>query len=175
MALRMTLVALVMSMGLDLPSGGELTRWSRSGRDWLDLRWAEMSGGAPPAAGVADRATIAGTSSGRAVGSVTSDIAFEVVVEGMATEFAADWAGIRDDGSGEAPSIAGIELPRASAWRDPEPALMGPDEPTSERVAARGKASIRGRVASAVRLTRQAAGAWTSLLVASDAGGVAGP
>jgi hypothetical protein len=44
MALRVMLVGLVASLGLELPDGREFTGWLRSGQTWLSARWESVEG-----------------------------------------------------------------------------------------------------------------------------------
>ena len=44
MALRIILMGLVASMGLDAPSGPEFASWTQSGRAWVHARMADLTG-----------------------------------------------------------------------------------------------------------------------------------
>jgi len=142
MALRVLLVALVMAMGLELPEVTELAGWERSARDWVAARVADLSslGGDE-----IQSESKTETEPGRA------DLVFEAVSEAMASEFSTDLA---------LPATKPVESVAASAEPEPEfvpevttvPTL--PDPRTE-------------RITEAVRLTRQAVGAWASLIQAT--------
>lgn len=192
MALRLVLVGLVASMGIELPSGSDLANWTRTGREWAGVRMADLSvirveaartcagpADCGPADGHLGAADVTGAGSGRA------DLAFDVVVEGMAVDFAADFASLRVDGPApdQVPdAISGGErgvVPTELSWSDPEPvpadpiaevAIEAPALPV-EALALPVEATLVSRrserLSTAVRLTRQALDAWARLIEGS--------
>lgn len=185
MALRLVLVGLVASMGIELPSGSDLANWTRTGREWAGARTADLSvirveaartcagpADCGPAEGHLGAADVTGAGSGRA------DLAFDVVVEGMAVDFAADFASLRVDGPApdQVPdAISGGErgvVPTELSWSDPEPvpadpiaevAIEAPALPVEAPLVSRRSE----RLSTAVRLTRQALDAWARLIEGS--------
>lgn len=185
MALRLVLVGLVASMGIELPSGSDLANWTRTGREWAGARMADLSvirveaartcagpADCGPADGHLGAADVTGAGSGRA------DLAFDVVVEGMAVDFAADFASLRVDGpapdqvpdaiSGGERGVVHTEL----SWSDPEPVPAAPiAEVAIEAPALPVEAPLVSRrserLSTAVRLTRQALDAWARLIEGS--------
>jgi hypothetical protein len=188
MALRFLLVSLVAGMGLELPSGQELSSWTRAGREWAGARMVELSSIRVEA----ERALLGSTDCERAdvvagpaeaddAGPSTADLAFDVVVEGMASTFAADLAALRADRPESIATPEAIaEQPRSEeppmlAWRDPEPEPASvetqPDvvaEPPISPTQISPIATRVDRLSVAVRLTRQAVIAWASLIEGSS-------
>src|SRR5262249_17052965 len=74
MALRFLLVGLVVGLGVDLPSGEEVSAWVRSGRDWIQARVDGVLG--------AEVATAP----------KSTDAEFSAIVDEMAGAFTADLA-----------------------------------------------------------------------------------
>lgn len=110
MALRLILVSLVASMGFELPSSHDVESWGRSGRVWVAARvselstlstWQDLAGpeDAAEVEAVEDRvAAIDEAPTSHPEDSRTTpvdDLAFEVVVEGMASNFSEDIATAR--------------------------------------------------------------------------------
>jgi hypothetical protein len=187
MALRFLLVSLVAGMGLELPSGQELSSWTRAGREWAGARMVDLSSIRVEA----ERALLGSTDCERAeviagpaeaveVGPSTADLAFDVVVEGMASTFAADLAAIRADRPESIATPDAIadqppgEEPPMLAWVDPEPELASFPASVETRPAAVAEPPICpiatrvDRLSVAVRLTRQAVIAWASLIEGSS-------
>src|SRR4051794_7553825 len=75
MALRLLLVGLVIGLGVELPSGDEISSWARAGGDWLQARIV----GAFGAEAVAESKP-------------APDAEFAAIVDRMADSFAADLA-----------------------------------------------------------------------------------
>jgi hypothetical protein len=181
MALRFLLMSLVAGMGLELPNGQELSSWTRAGREWAGARMVDLSA----LRSEAECAFLGSTDCERAdesagptatadAGSSSADLAFDVVVEGMASTFAADLAAIRVEGPESAFAPGALadqprgEDPPLLAWRDPEPESAtfpapAAEEPTSPAETS-PSASRVDRLSAAVRLTRQAVIAWASLI-----------
>jgi hypothetical protein len=176
MALRLLLVGFVASLGCEWPSGGELTSWARDGREWVGARLADL-GSVRAERGLAcsipaDRGQ-AGDSSATLGG---RDLAFDVVVEGMAADFAVDLAATRAEDARWEPAPDAIVGggpafdPIALAWTDPEPALIDGDatpatiEEPASRAMLRARPARVERLSSAIRLTRQAYQAWALLI-----------
>jgi hypothetical protein len=187
MALRFLLVSLVAGMGLELPSGQELSRWTRAGREWAGARMIELSSIRAEAQrallGPTDcerNGAIAAPAEAVIDGPSTADLAFDVVVEGMASTFAADMAAIQADRPEwiATPDVIADqppdEEPPMLAWVDPEPepaSFSAPAETQPAAVAETPTSPIATRVdrlSMAVRLTRQAVIAWASLIEGSS-------
>ncbi len=185
MALRFMLVSLVASMGFEMPTGADLSHWTRSGRDWADARMADLSGLRAEAGRVfADPAESARVDElSAAVAScpgTTADLAFEAVGEGMATSFAADLALARVEESkpaAEAPNLARADEPAAVAPASAEPVVnlaataeadcLDASEAGDPAVANSAEPSRADRISSAVRLTGEAVQAWANLIQSS--------
>ena len=185
MTLRIMLLGLVASMGIELPSGADVSCWTRSGRDWVAARLVDRSG-----SGVeADRADVPPTDCRQAEEGIESpgvargveasdDIAFEAVAEGMAADFAADLMAMTEDGPSSEESPSSLAQTEASGANPPEaeelaslalPMIevdaVGEEDPASEAIAETEEVPSRAdRVSSAVRLTREAVQAWVSLV-----------
>ncbi len=176
MALRFLLVSLVAGMGCELPSQSDLECWARAGQEWVDARVGDIARIKVEAelalAGVADseRETAPDPSPVEATPD-RDDLAFEAVVEKMASDFAADLAAIEEPVPADEAVVVVEpfrEMPPA-AWTDPEPAAPAFEEvaesrpevsaPSGEKPASRSE-----QISAAVRLTKQALGAWASLI-----------
>ena len=158
MGLRLLLVALVTCLGFEWPGLGEFAAWGDSGRAWISTRVSNFSSfraearaalgwtAEPIVAGPATDKVPADTVSGRL------DLAFEAVVEGMASGFASNLAQ-------SSPVLTSAELAK-------EAETQGPEEPTTTAsfVPLDGSVSRFERISTAVRLTRQAVDAWASLI-----------
>ena len=158
MLIRFLLVSIVAGLGFEPPSACDVSDWSRSGRDWVLARIDDFKG----ARLVAERDR--------------ADAEFDATVTGMANDFTADLAALdrpkvkaqitfepiavpdgldldvaacmNRDSQGEGQVVSIVE-----AAKVPEITSSADDEP--------GRAT---RLASAVRLTRQAALAWMTVL-----------
>ena len=185
MALRFLLVSLVAGMGLELPSGQELSSWTRAGREWAGARMVELSSLRVEA----EQAFLGATDCERAientgpiasaeVGASRADLAFDVVVEGMASTFAADLVASRSDRPESVSTPDAFadqrrgEDPPILAWSDPEPepaffpaSVETRPEAVSEVPAIAARVD---RLSAAVRLTRQALSAWALLIEGSS-------
>jgi len=161
MLLRFVLVGLVTGLGCNLSGESEVVSWARAGRDWVQARLDDATG----ARLVADRER--------------ADAQFAGIVDDLARDFTADLASLDRRKSPEILAFDPIEVPddvdagvafalnRGSEGEGREPeavAVAGP------RVVA-GPATVEpatgvrpDRLASAVRLTRQAALAWLTVL-----------
>ena len=194
MMLRLILVGLVTSMGLELPSGRDVSCWAESGRAWATAQVAALTpGGEVAPTGVAEVA----------VGPVEADRAFEAIGAEMAADLAADRALAcaqvpalaQPDAGCDGDTAAAVAEAVAVAEAQAEPgvieevviglpsgeevaavALSTPaDEPVVTVAVAVAVAeedmecgddtpSQSDRLAEAVRLTRQAAQAWADLI-----------
>src|SRR4051812_11644383 len=117
MALRFLLVSLVAGVGVGMPSGRGVSRWGASGRGGGGGRMGELGSIKLGPEQAEEAVAVAETSP-------VSDLAFDVVVEGMAADFAADLASVVPDRP--APEVL-VEEGRSAdpspvAWVDPEPA-----------------------------------------------------
>jgi hypothetical protein len=166
MVLRILLVGLVAALGLDLPDSAEIAGWRKSGHEWASARMADLSS-------LLVEAELAfGASPDRAIGgesrevetipvapSSRVDLAFEAVVEGMASGFSADLALMEESKPPVEEAVASVEpTPEgpAAGVASPEPA------PAAEILAP--PISRLERISTAVRLTRQAVDAWASII-----------
>jgi hypothetical protein len=138
MALRVVLVALVAALGLELPRAEEFASWSRSGRAWVDDRLAEL-------ASLSARPEPAGSTPEAAP--IRVDLAFEAATEAMASEFVSDLATIAPKPTADASLVSA--------------------EPPTEPGPLAGDSRIE-RITEAVRLTRQAVDAWSSVIHPAD-------
>jgi hypothetical protein len=189
MTLRIMLLGLVASMGIELPSGADISSWTRSGRDWVASRLGDLPGPYVEA----DRADAGPTDchqAGRPTESpvvavaedcgIAADLAFEAVSEAMAADFSADLLTMQaeESPSETAPVMLSSDEPPAVGLPDGEETMtlavpadeaeaVEPDEETSE------SHSCLDRVSSAVRLTREAVQAWATLIQESAEGGSA--
>jgi hypothetical protein len=158
MALRFLLVSLVAGLGVNLPSGDELTSWASSGREWVQARIDGFRGIESDSSRETEQA----------------DAEFAAVVDEMAGTFSDDLASM--DRPSPATQIASVSLEVAEdeivenepVDDRPEPVaatveIATDDEDISEPTVSTG-AARSARIASAVQLTRQAADAWISVL-----------
>lgn len=139
MTLRFVLVGLVTSLGFDLPTTQDVSAWVRSGRTTLATFVEGFD--APMPVGLAafaavDEPVIAMVEPALPPPAPCDDLAFAAVVDEMANEFAAS----------SEPTDLAVNAPII--------------EPTPAPVVEAGVA----RLSDAVRLTRQAISAWTTLL-----------
>ena len=185
MTLRIMLMGLVASMGIELPSEADVSSWTRSGRDWVGARVVDLSGPSVEAdradAGPTDchQASMPAGSPAIAVAedSVGSDdMAFEAVSAGMAADFTADLLTMQVEGppsesvpvtlaSDEAPAVGlpdGEEMMSLAATADEAEAQVV--ESGDEPIEVNETTSRLERVSSAVRLTREAVQAWATLM-----------
>jgi hypothetical protein len=142
MALRLLLVGVVVGLGVDLPGGAEVASWARTQADWVQ---AKVDGWL--ASGEADAAE------------TSADAEFAAIVDGMADDFAADLARAEPAAPGPVVAASAPDLPGAGA---PGPDSTGAGD--MPEVPAADPDPAGGRLASAVRLTREAAAAWFSLV-----------
>ena len=186
MALRFLLVGLVMGLGVDLPSGDEVAAWARAGGEWLQAR---LDGAFGPEA-VAEAAATPDAEFAAIVDRMARDFGAEAVVDAkpnpdagfaaivdrMAESFTADlamaesstWPRLAVDSidvsDAPAPGLA-FALNQASQSEE-----QIPDSPTPEVAKASDQTpAAEGRLASAVRLTREAASAWMGVLRGAEA------
>lgn len=178
MLLRVMLVGLVTSLGLELPTEGDLDAWKQSGRDWCQTRLAEWDARMPADASAfaSDPAEIAVKAPDAAE---AKDLAFDLAMGETTRSFEVDHAlleaaralaslppAVEDAFDAERT----LELGRAAeplvdALAVAEPAAAPELVPSPEVDI---NAPSRGaRLAAAVRLTSQAAHAWASLLQGS--------
>jgi hypothetical protein len=191
MTLRIMLVGLVASMGFELPSGGDLSSWTQSGREWVNARMADLTGSVVEADCLGSGSTgclqaespdSIGPSVVAEPAKAADDAAFDAVSEAMVAEFVADTmpmaempSPIEDD-----PATVGVEAPpvglpdgeelaaQVAPASDVEPADAFesddmPADATTETEEAED-ASRADRVSSALRVTGEAVRAWVSLI-----------
>ena len=186
MALRCLLVGLVASLGFELPSGQEVTSWTRPGRDWVAARTITLAdlqanaatwlGGAEPAAppAVAPALVAVPVPSAEAI---PDDLAFVAINEAMASSFAADFAVAQleeaaDAAAEQAPAPAAEAIAAVTNEPELESMALAHAEPEASASADPVEATDESgstpasRLNLAVRATRQAMDAWTSLVQA---------
>jgi hypothetical protein len=169
MALRFLLVGLVIGLGVDLPSGEEISSWARAGSDWVRSRLDDVLG--PEA--------VAGTET-------SADPEFAAIVDEMAGAFSADLARVERPVPRVRIAAEAIEVPE-----DVEPGIayalnrgsqgegLTPEDVPAEAAKAPAlepetvPSGRTARLASAVRLTRQAASAWWAVVRGAEATAVA--
>ncbi len=193
MALRFLLVGLVIGLGVELPSGDEIASWVRAGSDWVQARidgalGPEALAEAKPTddaafaaivdemagAFASDRAAVV---DGKAGASPSDDAAFAAIVDEMAGAFASDRALAERPAPPKRLAFEPIEVPddpesdlgfalnreSQGEGRTPEPAAIEiAKAPAAESTA-------EGRLASAIRLTREAGAAWANVLRGAEA------
>lgn len=160
MALRILLVGLVIGLGVDLPSGAEVAAWARAGDEWVRARLDGVFG----AEEVAEAKP-------------SADAEFAAVVDEMAGAFTADLAAMERPASRSRLAFEPIVVSD-----DPEPGLgfalnrdaqgrgQDPEPVPAPTVAtASPESATASRLASAVRLTREAASAWMTVLRGAEA------
>lgn len=174
MGLRVVLVGLVASLGLDLPSGQEVGAWVNSGKAWCLAIVADEDARMPNG-----RAAFAEArpEPAQVVAEAPNDGAFRNAVEAMVAQ-------VKEERTVVAVASRPVVFRATEAVEGPEfgdalaRALNRSDEPESafeptavaEVVPAASSGPSRvERLVLAVRLTRQAAGAWMSLLERPEA------
>ena len=201
MALRFALVALVVALGMEPPTSEQISTWSRAGQTWIAARLDDFKGAtlvAPPTRPdtafetiVDDMATtfVADLAQNSPPARKTSLVFEPIEVPDTVELSVAGQLDSLQEGEGLALEIAG---PPESA-RNVEVVLVGPPAelavvhnelvgPPAEfagaatqvtaETSAQEDSGRSNRLISAVRLTRQAAVAWMSLIHESNASGV---
>ncbi len=178
MTLRIMLVGLVTSLGLELPSGADVSSWAEAQSTWVRAAMLDQSATgdeAPPVlAQVADRHQAGETPEAPATACPNadpSDAAFEAASGAMTADLAADLLASLPE---EAPAID--EAEPALALEAPSPAEdesvgclavaeAGDEMDERDEVAFEAEPTPTvDRVSSAVRLTREAVQAWVDVL-----------
>jgi hypothetical protein len=186
MALRLLLVGLVIGMGVELPSGDEVASWAHAGRAWIQARVDGLLG--PDALAEvrpdpdAEFAAIVDDMALAFAAEPKPDVAFTAIVDDMATSFAADLARVEPPKVEPAPrrlaaAFEPLEVPddletgvAFALNRESQGVGIVPEPiaPEPAKIAALGTESTvpsgPERLASAVRLTGQAAAAWMAVL-----------
>lgn len=168
MALRVVLVGLVVGLGVDLPSGEEVSGWVRAGGAWV-------------------RARIDGLAGPEVVAEVrpTADAEFAAVVDEMATAFAADLSASGRPAPRRQPAFERFEVPddleagvafalnRSSQGEGLTPDAAPAEVATPRSVGPEPAALARSaRLMSAVRLTGQAAAAWWTVIRGAESAAI---
>src|SRR4051812_14256862 len=165
MTLRIVLMGLVASMGLELPSGPEVSGWTRSGRDWAHARLADLSGAVIEAERPDPEPTDcrqADASHAVVLPGITEeaaapvDAAFLAASEAMVAGFVADSKSIQDDRSPVevVPEMLSSESPPVGLPAGEELPAVESDE-VGEATAEMDPLATRAeRVSSAIQLTR---------------------
>ncbi len=185
MMLRIMLVGLVASLGLELPSNGDIAHWTRSGREWASARLADLTefqaetGRAFASQSEADANVEApATPIEAASPAASTDLAFQAAADKVAGEIAADLAAVAP-ASPSAELVAKVEAPKpevevlAPAIEAPAPVVAAESDAVpsdEEEVAMLSESSPTraDRINSAVKLTYQAVNAWASALQPAD-------
>ncbi len=180
MALRLLLVGLVIGLGVELPSGDELAAWAQVGTAWVEARVEGLLGPAAVAENRPDAdAEFAAIVDGMATSFAADtrfDAAFSAIVDNMACAFIGDLARLTPANVEPAPQKVAVfepldvpdDLEAGVAFalnRDSQGIGITPEPITPEPAAP----SRPERLASAVRLTGQAAAAWMAVLRGSGA------
>jgi hypothetical protein len=180
MAVRLLLVGLVIGLGLDLPSGDEVASWAHIGASWVQARVDGMLGAGAVAEAQPDPdaefAAIVDDMALAFAAEPKPDLAFSAIVDDMATSFAADLARVAPPKVDPAPrrlvAFEPLDVPddldvgiAFALNRDSQGVGISPEPPEPEPKAPGGPE----RLASAVRLTGQAAAAWMAVLRGSGA------
>ena len=174
MGLRIMLLGLVVGMGVELPSADRFESWASQGRQFATSVWTEVQAlrngteASPEAAKIEARQLAA-----------KADRTFDAAMDAVATEIAADLALIAKANDPVRNEIAEIDAEGVEAPTTVDVASDAefPDGPDAMDVAALDEVSEpdadRGedeeRLTSAVRLTRDAVGAWIDLLKSPSA------
>lgn len=183
MALRLILVSAVTSLGLDLPSGAEMERWSRSGCAWAASTWEAVAEAWPPAPipEEAPMGSVACPTAPERADEAADDEAFRAVVDAMASEFVPEAPRpsfpeeegsrivlieesdapevVAEDGADDLYPGLAYALNRRAEGLGPMPSPATLDDPATAP-------GPDARLASAVDLTGRALRAWVSLLQA---------
>lgn len=168
MLFRLLLVGVVTGLGVEPPSRAEVATWAEAGRAWVGARIDDFGGARLVAVRDRDR-------------DASDDAAFSAVVDDMAGTFAADLARLDRPAT---PSRLALAFDPIAVTDFPESALVASFDyagqglglsaeanapPTGESAFAPSLVPSRiARLASALRLTRQAASAWAGVI--DDAG-----
>ena len=173
MLLRLILVSLVTSMGLELPSSQDVSCWAESGRSWANAKLADLT--------VPEVAVVSATDLGEECPSEEADLVFQSVVGEMAGDFATDQCDLRgsqpaSDAYCDAMPVEVVEtvvvvLPEGEELAavvvmddvvEPSSIASLDDEPSFEEDEV--APSRTDRIASAIRLSREAVQAWADLV-----------
>jgi hypothetical protein len=153
MALRVVLVGLVIGLGCDLPSGDQVSGWLRVGGAWVQARIDGLIG--PEVAAEEDP---------------PADAEFAGIVDAMAQDFSADLAATERPKSRETLTFEPFDVPddletgaafALNRESQGEGIAAPADEVEAPALPAESRAS---HLASAVRLTGQAAAAWWTVI-----------
>jgi hypothetical protein len=180
MAVRLLLVGLVIGLGIDMPSRDEVASWSHIGTAWVQARIDGLLGPEAVAEAQPDPdvgfAAIVDDMALAFAAEPKPDRAFSAIVDDMAASFAADLARVAPPKVDPAPrrlvAFEPLDVPddletgiafalnreSQGAGITPEPIAPEPASPSRPE-----------RLASAVRLTGQAAAAWMAVLRGSGA------
>ena len=173
MLLRLMLVSLATSMGLELPSSHEVTRWADSGKAWVHAQMCDSPAPAaevlppvePVAAGLAAEADLAFAA---ASGAILSDFAADPVV--VASVKLPPGEACRDLAPVDSVELVVVALPAGEEVETvieiaatTEPGFMVSDELAAAEE--QDDAPARSdRLAEAIRLSREAAHAWAAVI-----------
>jgi hypothetical protein len=194
MTIRIMLVGLVASLGFELPSGSDVSRWAQAGTEWVHGRMADLSG-----PGVEVKLDLARPSDCQqadetiAVPSLAcekeanADRAFQAVSEDMARDLSADLLAIHGDqapgesvgptlvlegpapvGLPEGEELVGCLVVLADEAATVEVASIDKPMPDDSVISTDVTPVPTDRVSAAVRLTREAVQAWADLMLQPD-------
>ena len=199
MALRCLLVSMVACLGFDLPTARDLSSWTMTGRDWVSSRVVDLSALQAEASGwlssndptmnrPVEAPAVASTEVSTPApaltteeSSLTADLAFDSINEGMALSFADDLEATRTQQALAEPAVAAspVESTETIVAAEPAPAVEPAATPEVDSLALAFPAADAGstedeatetapsqdeRIASAVRLTREAVQAWAAVI-----------
>lgn len=175
MGLRIMLLGLVVGMGAELPSADRFESWASQGRQFAASVWGEIqslrngSDASPAEAAQIEARQLA----------ARADRSFEKAMDAVATDFAADLAMLAKADEPLKNEIAQLDAEGVEAPTAVEVAADAdfPDGPDAMDVASVDEVSEpdaeldqdEERLTSAVRLTRDAVGAWIDLLKSPSA------
>jgi hypothetical protein len=189
MTLRIMLVGLVASLGFELPSGSDVSRWAQAGTAWVQARMLDRSGPEigckPELAEPSDCQQVVEKIEVPALvaeAEAVSDAAFQVAAERVTVDLAADLVASHRDETPvvevapklalEAPAPVGLPegeeagclVVNADEARTVEVALPDEPSPADPVDSTVGSPERLDRVSSAVRLTREAFNAWAAVM-----------
>ncbi|HEY2155221.1 MAG TPA: hypothetical protein VGH33_06295 [Isosphaeraceae bacterium] len=190
MAVRLLLVGLVIGLGFDLPSGDEVASWAVAGTAWVQARVDGLLGpeavAEPRPAPDAEFAAIVDDMVLAFAAEPKPDVAFSAIVDDMAANFADETARVAAPRVDPAPrrlvAFEPLDVPddletgvAFALNRDSQGVGVTPEPIAADRAKVALSPSgptVPGRperLASAVRLTGQAAAAWMAVLRGSGA------
>ncbi len=190
MTLRIMLLGLVASMGFELPSAPEVSRWLEASRNWVDATVADRSGSIVEVMSPDVRPTDCCQARETCLAPVAielpkacDDKAFEAVSNAMATDFAADVVAqatqpptLEEETTIVEVAVETLEIPAVGLpsgeelvtqvipEEKPETVAEVVEEPSMTVELTEEAQDRLDRISNAIRLTREAAEAWADVL-----------